>query len=57
MPSAAEDRFTEFYAVDYLEDVVLMGHDGPGCAIGVSHIAMKIDKLAALLGIEHLHVC
>ena len=143
--------FTEFYAVDYLEDVVLMGHDGPGhvriangnpkvrplsayhgkvgrglsiemsvkhgpvtllsvvegdngnlklltaqgdsvpgptleigntnsryrfsigarrfirewsctgpahhCAIGVGHIASKIQKLAALLGIGHVQVC
>jgi L-arabinose isomerase len=27
------------------------------CAIGVGHIASKIDKLAALLGLEVEHVC
>jgi L-arabinose isomerase len=27
------------------------------CAVGVGHIAVKIKKLAALLGIESLQVC
>jgi L-arabinose isomerase len=31
--------FTEFYAVDYEEDVVLMGHDGPG------HVRIAQDRI------------
>lgn len=31
--------FTEFYALDYREDIVLMGHDGPG------HIAIAQGKI------------
>jgi L-arabinose isomerase len=50
--------FTEYDALDWKEDVVLMGHDGPGhCAVGVGHIAQKLDKLAQLLGITVNLVC
>ena len=34
----AGGSFTEFYAVDYAEELVLMGHDGPG------HVAIAEGK-------------
>jgi L-arabinose isomerase len=40
--------FTEFYAMDYADDVVLMGHDGPG------HIAIAEGKTKVRpLGVFH----
>ena len=40
--------FTEYYAVDYVDDVVLMGHDGPG------HIAIAAGKPKVRpLGVYH----
>jgi len=36
--------FTEFYAMDYKDDVVLMGHDGPG-HIGIAEGKIKVRPL------------
>lgn len=41
--------FTEYYAVDYNDDVVLMGHDGPG-HIGIAEGKIKVKPLRVYHG-------
>lgn len=41
--------FTEYYAVDYNDDVVLMGHDGPG-HIGIAEGTTKVRPLEVYHG-------
>ncbi len=40
----AGGSFTEYYAIDYIADVLLMGHDGPG-HIGISEGKTKVRPL------------
>jgi L-arabinose isomerase len=41
--------FTEFYAMDYASDLVLMGHDGPG-HIGIAQDKIKVRPLRVYHG-------
>lgn len=45
----AGGSFTEYYAVDYSRDVVLMGHDGPG-HIGIARGRTKVRPLSVYHG-------
>jgi L-arabinose isomerase len=45
----AGGSFTEFYAMDYDADLVLMGHDGPG-HVGIAHDKIRVRPLEVYHG-------
>ena len=45
----AGGSFTEYYAMDFVEDLVLMGHDGPG-HIGIAQDKIKVCPLRVYHG-------
>jgi L-arabinose isomerase len=45
----AGGSFTEFYAMDFEEDVILMGHDGPG-HVGIADARIKLCPLQVYHG-------
>ncbi len=45
----AGGSFTEYYAMDYNDDIVLMGHDGPG-HIGIGEGKTKVRPLTVYHG-------